>query len=142
MSTNNNSNNDVSSAENRHALDNYMNSGAYLPDFMRDLHDNKKIFKAIEDFIVVNRRKLAKEAMMNCDGKYMGNVDWSEASVYVTDIFLHFLFHHGYTIQKADPVPGAEFFNLEDTLKEWEAYNSKKQEEAREQRRSAMNGGV
>lgn len=37
------------------ALDEYMESAAYLPEFMRDFHDAKTIFKCIEDGIVKHR---------------------------------------------------------------------------------------
>lgn len=60
-------------------------SGGNLPEFMRDFHDAKDLFKTIEE--------------MYGRDKYYG-VDWVSAQCYVVDRFLWFMALHGYTLQK------------------------------------------
>lgn len=63
--------------------------GNYLPDFMRDFHDQKDLFKAIHETIAVDKHPYCK------------NIAWTEGQCYVVDIFLWHLARHGYTIQKS-----------------------------------------
>lgn len=64
-------------------------AGNYLPDFMRDFHDQKDLFKAIHQTIAVDKHEYAK------------SVDWTAGQCYVVDIFLWHLARHGYTLQKS-----------------------------------------
>jgi hypothetical protein len=73
----------------------------HLPSIMRDFHDQKEIFKAIES-------KYGR-----ADGGYA--VSWVNANVYVIDYFLRWMAFHGYTLQKTRAKH--TFCDLELTLK-------------------------
>lgn len=72
----------------------WLKSGEYLPDFMRDFHDQKDLFKALQE--VVERRN-------EKDGKlsYTHDLTWVTAHVYTVDVFLWVLARHGYTLQRS-----------------------------------------
>lgn len=72
-------------------LDAWMKEGRYLPDFMRDFHDQKDLFKAMDE---VAQRSVAK------GNRYIEDVSWTSAQVYTVDIFLWVMAKHGYTLQK------------------------------------------
>lgn len=67
--------------------------GEYLPEFMRDFHDQKDLFKALQD--VVDRSN-AKNS-----GHHSLSASWSEYHIYTVDIFLWIMAGHGYTLQRA-----------------------------------------
>lgn len=62
-----------------------IDTGRYLPTFMRDFHDQKDIFKAVHWW------------GKNSESRKIG---WIDAHCYVIDIFLGFMALHGYTLQK------------------------------------------
>jgi len=70
-------------------LKEYLDSGKYLPDFMEDFHDQKTLFKRLNQF-VENRN----------DG-YTKDINWMSSQVYTVDIFLWYMASHGYTLQKS-----------------------------------------
>jgi hypothetical protein len=78
----------------RSSPDSWLRSGQYLPDFMRDFHDQKDVFKALQE--VVERRN-------ERDGKlsYTADVTWIAAHVYTVDVFLWVMAKHGYTLQRS-----------------------------------------
>lgn len=67
------------------------NESWYLPKFMRDFHDQKGLFKAIDE--VVGRRLAADPRLM------LKDVSWVQSHVYVVDFFLWFMARHGWTLQ-------------------------------------------
>lgn len=70
-------------------LDQWMKDGKYLPPTMRDFHDQKDIFKAVHDIIMVEKHEYAKD------------VSWVAGQCYVIDIFLWFMAKRGYTLQRS-----------------------------------------
>ena len=72
-------------------LNDWMKSGRYLPDFMRDFHEQKDLFKALDE--------VAERSIHN-GNTYIENVSWIAAQVYTVDIFLWVMAKHGYTLQK------------------------------------------
>lgn len=70
----------------------WLRSGEYLPDFMRDFHDQKDLFKAVDE---VRQRSVERNG-----GSYMRDLSWSDAHVYTVDIFLWMMARHGYTLQR------------------------------------------
>jgi hypothetical protein len=74
-------------------FDDWRKSGDYLPEFMRDFHDQKELFKALDE---VRERSIAKNS-----GSYMRDVSWSDAHIYTVDIFLWVMAGHGYTLQRS-----------------------------------------
>lgn len=73
--------------------DEWLKSGEYLPDFLRDFHDQKELFKALQE--VVDRRN-AKDGFSYTEG-----LTWVTAQVYTIDVFLWVLARHGYTLQRS-----------------------------------------
>lgn len=71
----------------------WLRSGEYLPDFMRDFHDQKDLFKAVDE---VKQRSVERNG-----GSYMRDLSWSDAHVYTVDIFLWMMARHGYTLQRS-----------------------------------------
>lgn len=68
-------------------------SGAYLPAPIRDFHDQKDLFKAMDE---VRERSIAKNG-----GLHMRDLNWSDAHVYTVDVFLWVMAGHGYTLQRS-----------------------------------------
>lgn len=71
----------------------WLRSGGYLPDFMRDFHDQKDLFKALDE---VKQRSIEKRG-----GSYMRDLSWTDAHIYTVDIFLWMMARHGYTLQRS-----------------------------------------
>lgn len=74
-------------------LDAWMSSGEYLPPFMRDFHDQKDLFKALEE--------VAQRSRDNHPGDNLLNISWRDAHVYTVDIFLWVMAKRGYTLQRS-----------------------------------------
>lgn len=83
----------------------WMNEGKYLPSFMRDFHDQKELFKTIDDAMIKRPEDMVKRP------------DWVSAHCYVIDVFLWFMAMRGYTLQRSRKQ--AEFRDIEADLKEW-----------------------
>ena len=66
----------------------WLKSGEYLPPFLRDFHDQKDVFKAIDD--VVQRRDDPSK-----------DIGWIPAQIYTVDVFLWVMARHGYTLQRS-----------------------------------------
>ena len=66
----------------------WLKSGEYLPEPLRDFHDQKDVFKAIHEII--------KER----PGDFIKRPTWIEGQVYVIDIFLWFMARRGWTMQR------------------------------------------
>lgn len=60
----------------------------YLPDFMRDFHDQKDLFKCIQDW-----------AQRNEDFDKLPN-SWMDNHIFCIDYFLWFMSLHGYKLQQ------------------------------------------
>lgn len=66
-------------------LSEWLESGEYLPHFMRDFHDQKDVFKAMHNTI-----QNANE-----------NGNPRDGHIYVVDTFLWYMARCGYTLQKS-----------------------------------------
>jgi len=66
----------------------WMQSGKYLPECLRDFHDQKDIFKAIHQTIKVD------------GNEYCKGISFVAGQCYVIDIFLWYMAKRGYTLQK------------------------------------------
>lgn len=61
----------------------------HLPEFMRDFHNCKRLFRGISEYIV-------------CDDDHPANqVNWRQAHCYTIDVFLWFMAQHGFTLQRS-----------------------------------------
>jgi len=67
----------------------WLKSLQYLPEGLRDFHDQKDVFKAMHDIINVQGHEYAR------------SVDWVTGQCYVIDIFLWFMARRGYTLQRS-----------------------------------------
>ena len=63
----------------------WLESGQYLPEFMRDFHDQKDVFKAMHNTIT--------------NANENGNP--RDGHIYVVDTFLWYMARCGYTLQKS-----------------------------------------
>ena len=88
-------------------LQEWVKSGEYLPLFMRDFHDQKRIFKRIDEVI---------QAIVR-EGPYQ-LPNWVSAHIYVVDYFLWFMARRGYTLQRSRK--RVDFVNMEQDLSEFE----------------------
>lgn len=75
----------------------FLDSGQYLPEFMRDFHDQKLLFKFLNEIVDNAKRKATSTTEMQLS--YMP--DWMAAQIYVVDFFLWSMARHGYTLQKS-----------------------------------------
>lgn len=69
-------------------LEDWLNSGDYLPDIMRDFHDQKDLFKTIHTLYQDSEHA---DEMPN----------WVQGHQYVVDWFLWYMASRGYTLQKS-----------------------------------------
>lgn len=88
-----------------------MNKMEYLPQWLRDFHHQKDIFKTIHASLKVEDHAEAKR------------VDWVAGHCYVIDVFLWFMAQHGYTLQKSRQA--VHFKQLAETMKDWERNRDK-----------------
>lgn len=79
----------LSEDERRQALDPWMKRGHYLPQILRDFHDQKDVFRAIHSSVKVGSHEYCK------------NIDWVSGQCYVIDIFLWWMAKRGYTLQRS-----------------------------------------
>lgn len=76
----------------------WLESGEYLPEFMRDFHDQKDVFKAMHNTIT--------------NANENGNP--RDGHVYVVDTFLWYMARCGYTLQKSRKQ--VEFKDMDDDI--------------------------
>jgi hypothetical protein len=69
-------------------MDDWLKSGKYLPEPLRDFHNAKTIFKILDE--VSGRYKWG----------FLKPPDWMTAQMYVIDIFLWWMAKRGYTLQR------------------------------------------
>jgi hypothetical protein len=67
----------------------WLKSQGYLPDWLRDFHSQKDLFKAIHDQYRLDEPKDHRDP-----------INWIQAHIYTVDQFLWFMAEHGYTLQK------------------------------------------
>lgn len=70
-------------------LKRWRDDGEHLPEFMRDFHDQKDVFKAIGSVPPPSSSIGAAE------------INWMQAHVYTVDRFLWFMARHGYVLRKS-----------------------------------------
>jgi hypothetical protein len=68
----------------------WLKSGEYLPDFMRDFHDQKDLFKSLHAQYRLDEPKDHRDP-----------INWIQAHIYTVDKFLWFMAEHGYTLQRS-----------------------------------------
>lgn len=88
----------------------WLKSGAYLPEFMRDFHDQKDLFKTIHELVTQNEGT--------------SRVNWIDAQIYTVDVFLWFMARRGWTLQRSRAKQS--FLDIHQTIAE----QSKRRDEA------------
>lgn len=90
----------------------WMKVGGHLPRFMRDFHDQKRLFKHIDEMVASKRSDPI--------GQYLAKdlPNPISAHVYVIDYFLWFMARRGYTLQRARQK--FEFVDLDADLQDFE----------------------
>jgi len=86
-----------------------MTDARYLPGFMRDVHAQKRLFKAIHRLY---------EKRLSAEDEYLNGLSWGMAHAYVVDLFLWFMALHGYTLRKSRVKE--TFCDLDEYLKEFD----------------------
>lgn len=86
-------------------LEAWLKSGEYLPDALRDFHDQKDVFKCMHE-----RIDISKDPMNPAK-----NINWIAGQCYVIDTFLWFMARRGYTLQRSRK-QGIEFRSLIDDV--------------------------
>jgi hypothetical protein len=74
----------------------WMEDAKYLPPFMRDFHEQKRLFKRIGEVVENSKKKKGDFGFLN---EQLPN--WSIAHIYTVDFFLWFMARRGYTLQKS-----------------------------------------
>lgn len=69
-------------------VDQWLKSGEYLPEPLRDFHDQKAVFKAMHELV-----REQPDATVRRPG-------WIEGQCYVIDVFLWFMARRGWTLQR------------------------------------------
>jgi hypothetical protein len=90
-------------------------TGKYLPQPLRDFHDQKRLFKRIH---VNVGRKIKKNMEERGYDSYLQGLNWCMAHVYVIDFFLWFMALHGYTLQRSRQ--RFAFDDLDETMQDFE----------------------
>lgn len=104
-------------------LSQFMKSARYLPECMRDFHDQKDLFKTIHELVSPNEG--------------VKDINWVQAHIYTVDCFLWFMARRGFTLQRSRR--RLPFLDLQATLK---AQNEKRDAASRAALQAAMNKDV
>lgn len=81
-------------------LQQWRESGKYLPPELQDFHAQKDLFKNIHTFVAVDKHEYCKD------------INWAVGQCYMIDIALWYLARKGYTLQKSRQK--LEFEKIED----------------------------
>ena len=69
-------------------VDQWLQSGEYLPEPLRDFHDQKEVFQAMHEIVREDPAALVRRP------------DWIQGQCYVIDVFLWFMARRGWTLQR------------------------------------------
>jgi hypothetical protein len=68
----------------------FLDNSEFLPEFMRDFHDAKSLFKLLDRAVQARNTK-----------DHIQLPNWIAAQMYTVDVFLYFMAKRGYTLQKS-----------------------------------------
>ena len=94
---------DVSEKKAPRTVAEWLRAEEHLPYFLKDFHDQKVVFRELEEWGRNPSRPALYEVPAVC------------AQLYVMDVLLPWLAHHGYTVQRTRA--RLPFYNLSDTLR-------------------------
>ncbi len=75
----------------------------HLPKFMRDFHDQKDLFKMIDELTIIEPDEIRRP------------LTWQEGMIYSIDTFLWAMARFGYTLQKTSKK--LDFEDIQETIK-------------------------
>lgn len=81
-------------------MEQWLESGEYLPEILRDFHDQKDTFKAIHQIVDGNET--------------VQKITWVDAQIYTIDVFLWFMARRGYQLQRSKQP--FEFIDFDKTI--------------------------
>jgi hypothetical protein len=95
-------------------------NGDYLPEPLKDFHDQKRVFKRIDELL---QTRVAEYKRENSGFEPPESaVSWVAGHIYVIDLFLWFMAQHGWTLQRVRSPkanrPG--FCDLGETIRDYE----------------------
>lgn len=70
-------------------LKQWREDGKYLPEFLKDFHDQKDFFRMLHEKLKVEDHEMLKD------------VNWIQSHIYTVDFFLWYCAKFGYTLQKS-----------------------------------------
>ena len=120
------------------SLSDWLRSGSHLPKVLRDFHDQKHLFKCLDE--AISRQQQAIKNIESWEPSSMPN--WMTCHIYTVDYFLWFMARHGYVLRRVglSRANRPQFDSLSTTLEE---FRDKELEELRdfiEQERPAEKG--
>lgn len=71
------------------SLEAFLQSGEYLPEPLRDFHDQKGVFRSMHEMVRED------------PSSFVRRPDWVEGQCYVIDVFLWFMARRGWTLQRS-----------------------------------------
>ena len=71
-------------------LQKWLDDVRYLPPFMRDFHDQKELFRTVDEIVKPPEGH-----------DFIKRPNWVEAQCYTVDVFLRFMARRGYTLQRS-----------------------------------------
>ncbi len=95
-------------------LRSFLSEGEHLPRGLRDFHDQKAVFKRVDEMVQADIAQNGFEAKLAFEG-----YNWRLAHVYTIDKFLWFMAAHGYTLQKSRK-QGVKFCDLQSEMEAFE----------------------
>lgn len=70
-------------------LEQWRKEGKYLPDFLKDFHDQKDFFKMMYERMPIE------------DSDHVKDINWVSAQIFTIDFLLWYCARFGYTLQKS-----------------------------------------
>ena len=89
----------------------YLEEGNHLPEFIKNFHDQKDLFKAIYQ-------------QWKGKNEILDKINWVNAHVFIIDVFLWWMGLHGYKLQKTRK-KDIEFYDPESTIKHYNKERNK-----------------
>lgn len=100
-------------------VDQYMDEGNYLPDILKDFHDQKNLFKCMH----------CKYESTDNENRFPEAPNWRDGQIYTIDWFLWYMARRGYKLQKCRAeVEWEEFENFRDIVDNFIGDNQKEKQ--------------
>jgi hypothetical protein len=101
------------------SLRKFLSETEHLPACLKDFHDQKRLFKRVDEMVQADIEQNGFEAKLAFEG-----YNWRLAHIFTIDKFLWFMAAHGYTLQKSRK-KGVKFCDLEREMAAFEERQNK-----------------